>query len=258
MFIGPIAHLVERHTCTVEVAGSSPVRSTKIMKIIFENEDIIVIDKPANLTVHPVHPEQKDTLVNELITHYPEIKNVGEDPLRPGIVHRLDKDTSGLMVIAKNNKVFEHLKNQFQQRKVEKKYIALVHGKVKDKKGTITKSISFSKKDHKKRSALLDEKSKRAWTEYQVIENFENYTLLEVSIKTGRTHQIRIHLASIGHPVAGDKQYKFKRQINPKNLSRQFLHAKYLKFQLLDGKIMEFKSELPEDLKNTLKEIKKQ
>ena len=226
------------------------------MKIIFENEDIIVIDKPANLTVHPVHPEQKDTLVNELITHYPEIKNVGEDPLRPGIVHRLDKDTSGLMVIAKNNKVFEHLKNQFQQRKVEKKYIALVHGKVKDKKGTITKSISFSKKDHKKRSALLDEKSKRAWTEYQVIENFENYTLLEVSIKTGRTHQIRIHLASIGHPVAGDKQYKFKRQINPKNLSRQFLHAKYLKFQLLDGKIMEFKSELPEDLKNTLKEIK--
>ena len=258
MFIGPIAHLVERHTCTVEVAGSSPVRSTKIMKIIFENEDIIVIDKPAGLTVHPVTPEQKDTLVNELITHYPEIKNVGEDLLRPGIVHRLDKDTSGLMIIAKNNKVFEHLKNQFQQRKVEKKYIALVHGKVKDKKGTITKSISFSKKDHKKRSALLDEKSKRAWTEYQVIENFENYTLLEVSIKTGRTHQIRIHLASIGHPVAGDKQYKFKRQINPKNLSRQFLHAKYLKFQLLDGKIMEFKSELPEDLKNTLKEIKKQ
>ena len=225
------------------------------MKIVFENKDIIVIDKPANLTVHPIHSEQKNTLVDELLAYYPEIKNVGEDPLRPGIVHRLDKDTSGLIIIAKNNKSFEYLKNLFKNRQVEKNYLALVHGKVKDKKGTITKSISLSKKDYKKRSVLLDENSKKAWTEYRIIENFKNYTLLEVSIKTGRTHQIRIHLKSIGHPIVGDKQYRFKRQICPKNLTRQFLHAQYLKFKMDDGNIMEFKSELPTDLKNTLKEI---
>jgi len=227
------------------------------MKIIYEDKDIIVIDKPANLTVHPIHSEQKNTLVNELLAYYPEIENIGDDILRPGIVHRLDKDTSGLIVIAKNNKTFEYLKKQFQQRKVEKKYLALVHGKVKDKKGTITKSISLSKKDHKKRSALLDNKSKPAWTEYKVIEDFKNYTLLEVYPKTGRTHQIRIHLKSIGHPIVGDKQYKFKRQISPKKLTRQFLHAEYLKFKMPSGSIMEFKSEFPKDLKNTLKEIQK-
>lgn len=225
------------------------------MKIIYENEDIIVIDKPTNLTVHPVHLEQKNTLVNELLAYYPEIKNVGEDLLRPGIVHRLDKDTSGLMVIAKNNKSFEHLKDLFKKRKVEKKYLALVHGKVKDKKGTITKSISFSRKDHKKRSALLGNKSKPAWTEYKIVKKFKNYTLLKVWIKTGRTHQIRIHLKSIGHPIVGDKQYKFKRQICPKELKRQFLHAQYLKFKMLDGNIMKFKSNLPKDLKTILKEI---
>ena len=225
------------------------------MKIIYEDKDIIVIDKPANLTVHPVHPEQDNTLVNELLTYYPEIKNVGEDALRPGIVHRLDKDTSGLIVIAKNNKSFEYFKNLFKDRKIVKKYLALVHGKVKDNKGIITKSISLSKKDHKKRSALLDNNSKPAWTEYEVIERFKDYTLLEVYPKTGRTHQIRIHLKSIGHPVVGDKQYKFKRQVCPKELKRQFLHAQYLKFKMSNGSIMEFKSKLPKDLKDTLKEI---
>ena len=225
------------------------------MKIIFEDKDIIIIDKPASLTVHPVNPKQDNTLVNQLLAYYPEIKNVGDDVLRPGIIHRLDKDTSGLMVIVKNNKSFEYFKNLFKNRKIVKKYLTLVHGKVKDKKGTITKSISLSKKDHKKRSALLDDKSKPAWTEYEVTKRFKNYTLLEVYPKTGRTHQIRIHLKSIGHPVVGDKQYKFKRQICPKELKRQFLHAQYLKFKMPDGSIMEFKSKLPKDLKITLKEI---
>ena len=242
------------------------------MKIIYKDKDIIVIEKQAGLTVHPINQEQKDTLVNELLAYYPKIKNVGDDILRPGIVHRLDKDTSGLIIVAKNNKSFEYLKNLFaagakssgepkKTRRIIKKYIALVHGKVKDKKGTITKSISLSKKDYKKRSALLDNKSKKAWTEYKVLETFfykkKEYTLLEVSPKTGRTHQIRIHLKSIGHPIVGDKQYKFKRQITPKKSIRQFLHAEYLKFKTPDGKIMEFKSELPEDLKEVLKEIKK-
>ena len=227
-----------------------------MLKIVFENQNIIVINKPAGLTVHPTRPEQDNTLVNQLLAYYPEIKDVGEDSLRPGIIHRLDKDTSGLIIIAKNNKAFEYLKKQFQERKVIKKYLALVHGKVKDEKGTITKSISLSKKDHLKRSALLDEKSKPAWTEYIVKKYFNNYTLLEVTPKTGRTHQIRIHLTSIGYPITGDKQYKFKRQINPKNLNRQFLHASYLKFKLPDGKIAEFKSKLPQDLEKVLESIK--
>jgi len=222
------------------------------LKVVFENKDIVVIDKPSGLTVHPVNPEQDDTLVNGLIASYPEIKNVGDDALRPGIVHRLDKDTSGLMVVAKNNTAFEYLKKQFAERKVIKKYLALVCGQVKDKRGIITKAISLSKKDHKKRSALLDDKAKKAWTEYQVLKIFKDYTLLEVKPKTGRTHQIRVHLASIGHPLAGDKQYKFKRQPWPENLNRQFLHAAYLKFQLPDGKIMEFKSELPKNLEEVI------
>ncbi len=225
------------------------------MKIIFENDDILIIDKPTNLTVHPIKPEQENTLVNQLLAYEPKIKNVGDNLLRPGIVHRLDKDTSGLMVITKNQKSFEHLKKQFTQRKVTKKYLALVHGKVKDNKGIITKSISFSKKDFRKRTALLDKDSKTAITEYQVIKKFSNYTLLEVQPKTGRTHQIRIHLHSIGHPVVGDKQYKFKRLKAPQGLTRQFLHAAYLKFKSVDGKMMEFKSELPEELKNNLKDL---
>jgi len=225
------------------------------MNIIYQDQDIIVIDKPANLTVHPIKKGQTNTLIDKLIDLYPEIKQVGDDSLRPGIVHRLDKDTSGLMIIAKNNQAFKHFKKQFQQRKVIKKYLALVHGKVKDRKGTITKSISLSKKDHKKRSALLSNQSKTAWTEYKIKKTFKDYTLLEVIPKTGRTHQIRIHLASIGYPIAGDKQYGFKRQPSLKNLTRQFLHAYYLKFKLPNGKIVELKSELIQDLKQVLELI---
>ncbi len=222
------------------------------MKVIFEDNDILLVDKPAGLLVHPVNKSQKNTLVEQILSYCPKIKDVGDNSLRPGIVHRLDKDTSGLMIIAKNNSAFEYLKKQFQERKVVKKYLALVIGRVKDKKGTITKAISLSKKDHKKRSALLDSKSKRAWTEYKVLKRFKNYTLLEVNPKTGRTHQIRVHLASIGHPIAGDKQYKFKRQPELVGLKRQFLHAAYLKFRLPDGKVKAFKSELPDDLKDAL------
>lgn len=232
------------------------------MKIVFENKDILVINKPAGLIVHPVRKGQKDTLVDELLAHCPEIKNVGDPStssgqvnLRPGIVHRLDKDTSGLMVIAKNNPTFNYFKKQFQERKITKKYLALVRGRVKDEKGTITKSISFSKKDRKKRSALLNEKSKRAWTGYKVIKRFSDYTLLEVEIKTGRTHQIRVHLSSIGHPIAGDQQYKFKRQPQLAGLKRQFLHAAYLKFKLSDGKIIKLESPLPRDLKDILQKL---
>jgi len=226
-----------------------------MFKTVYEDKDVIVLDKPAGLITHPPKSGyHQKTLVDFLIKKYPSIKNVGDDPLRPGLVHRLDKDTSGLMVVAKNQKSFEYLKKQFQERKVEKHYLVLVHSHVKDKKGVITKSISLSKKG--KRAALLDTKSKKAWTEYQVLKYYpikdKDYTLLEVEPQTGRTHQIRVHLASIGHPVAGDTQYKFKRQVEPANLKRQFLHAAVLKFQLPDDKMIELKSPLPKDLKDVL------
>ena len=240
-------------------------------EIIYEDKDIIIVNKPAGLLAHPLTPDQDNTLVNGLLAHYSHLENVGENPLRPGIVHRLDRDTSGLMVVAKNNQAFEELKTQFQERKVEKHYWALVVGKIKDKKGIITKAISRSKKDRRKRTVLLDEKSKSAWTEYRVIRymksNFpqacgksdfsHTYTLLDVFPKTGRTHQIRVHLASIGHPIVGDERYKFKRQLSLKGLKRQFLHAFSLKFQLPNGKMIEFKSPLPEDLKEALEGLRK-
>jgi len=226
------------------------------LNIIYEDKDILVIGKPAGLVVHPNKPNQNNTLVNGLLAYYPPINEVGEDPLRPGIVHRLDKDTSGLLIVAKTNQTFKYLKEQFKQRKIKKKYLALVVGRIKDEKGIITKSISQSKKAHNKRSALWDEKAKKAITNYKVIKRFKDYTFLEVVPKTGRTHQIRIHLASIGYPLAGDKQYKFKRQPCPKGLGRHFLHAYYLKFQLPNGKMMALKSELASDLKKVLQDLK--
>jgi len=224
-------------------------------KIIHEDNDILVIDKPAGLLVHPTNKKEKNTLIDWLINKYPEIKNIGEDKTRPGIVHRLDKDTSGLMVIPKNNKTFFYLKKQFQNRKIEKKYLALVIGKLKDKKGIITKAIGRSRKKGIKQTTVPIVPRKEAITEYKVLKEFKDYSLIEAIPKTGRMHQIRIHLASIGYPIAGDEKYKFKRQPRPKDLTRQFLHAIYLKFQMQDGRIMEFRSELPKELNNVLKKI---
>lgn len=228
------------------------------IKILYEDEEIIAVDKQANIIVHPLKENQEDTLVNGLIVKWPEIKQVGEDPLRPGIVHRLDKETSGIILVAKTNKSFDHLKKQFAERKIEKKYLALVNGVVKDSRGTIAKTINISRKDKRKRISFLDEKAKSAWTEYQVVKRYENYTLLEVTPKTGRTHQIRVHLSSIGYPISGDKQYKFKRQKTPKGLTRQFLHAYHLKFNLTNGNIIKLKSELSLDLKRVLDNLESQ
>lgn len=225
--------------------------------IIYEDNNLIVIDKPANLLVHELAESSKSkipclpagrqiskqpTLIDIIKTNYPDAK----------LVHRLDKDTSGLMVIAKNEKTYEWLKSQFLNRQIHKKYLALVHGILKDKKGIIAKSISKSRKRGGSQTTAPIGKMREALTRYEVIKEFPNHSLLEVSPETGRTHQIRIHLTSIGHPLAGDDKYKFKRQEKIGGLNRQFLHASYLQFQLLDGKIMEFKSELPEDLKSVI------
>lgn len=222
-------------------------------KVIYEDKDVIVIDKPAGLVVHPSRTSKRGTLVNGLLSRYPKIKNIGEDPLRPGIVHRLDKDTSGLMVVAKNNKAFQYLKKQFKTRKVEKRYIALVVGQLKAANGVIDKPVARSKRDPEKMTVTIT--GRKAETFYKVIKRFKNYTLVEAAPKTGRTHQIRVHFGSIRYPLTGDKVYGFKRQPCPKGLSRHFLHANYLKFKLPSGKVGEFRLPLPKELKKVLNNL---
>ncbi|MDP1629612.1 MAG: RluA family pseudouridine synthase [bacterium] len=249
--------------------------------VVYEDDNLAVIYKAAGLMVHPA-PAQKDgTLVNGLLARFPEIKNVGDDPLRPGIVHRLDRETSGLMVIAKNQPTFEFLKKQFsapalsysyknekgrdlasggQERKMEKRYLALVYGRVVKDEGQVMLPIGKSKKFGRQTPGFKAKNIRPALTEFKVVKRFSggggDFTLLEVSPKTGRTHQIRVHLASIGHPVVGDRLYGAKKiseqESASRRIGRQFLHAYFLKFAAPDGRILQFQSELPEDLKEYL------
>ncbi len=243
------------------------------LDIIFEDENFLVINKPAGLVVHPSLSCKKDTLINLLLAHCPEIRKVGDSHLagletpilRPGIVHRLDKDVSGLMVIAKTQKAFEHLKNQFKNREIKKEYLALVHGKVKKSQGIITFPIIRSKRKGFKMiitkaspRASVPGKIKTAETLFEVIKYFPKHTLLKVQTKTGRTHQIRCHLNAIGHSIVGEKIYKPRKLTAKLNLSehldRLFLHACLLGFYDLEGKWQEFKKELPEELNYYLKD----
>lgn len=217
------------------------------IKIIYEDKDILVVDKPAGIVVVP-------DLINKLIEKYPELKNAGEAP-RYGIVHRLDKDTSGILLVAKTPESLIFLQKQFINRGVEKKYICLVEGAIKDDSGEIKTFIARSKGDFRKQVAIPENPGgqtagREAVTEYKVLQRYKDYTLLEVRIKTGRRHQIRCHLSYLHHPVAGDKLYGFKNSKMPEGLTRQFLHASYLKIKLLNGETKEFYSELPEDLKH--------
>jgi 23S rRNA pseudouridine1911/1915/1917 synthase len=237
----------------------SPNNKVKF-KIIEEDKNFIVIDKPAGLITHPSDSVHEPTLVNGLLAKFPEIEKVGEDKLRPGIVHRLDRDVSGLMVIAREQKMFEYLKKQFQERTITKQYIALVHGLVtEEEEGVIDTPIGRSVSKSGKMAAHTEEfdGDKQAKTEYKVIERIKNYTLILATIHTGRTHQIRVHLNSIEHPVVGDTLYTNKR-INTKHaasLGRLFLHATILGFNDLSDKKKEYESKLPKDLKDFLKTL---
>jgi len=220
-------------------------------KVIFEHKDFVIIEKPAGLSVHPsINKPNEKTLANGLLTKYPQIKSVGEDPLRPGIVHRLDKETSGLMIVSLNQKVFEFFKEQFKKRKVEKKYLAVIWGKITDQKGTIQTPIGKSKSDLTRQATSKNSvkliNPKKAITHWRLLEKNKETSLLEVKIDTGRKHQIRVHLHSIGHSLVGDKKYQTKliREIN-KKFDRHLLHAYRLKFKYLDGKKYEFESEVP-------------
>lgn len=231
------------------------------LKILYEDDNLLVIDKPAGITVFPEKPTKEKTLIDYLLEKFPNLKNVGEPP-RHGICHRLDKDTSGVLLIAKNNKALEFFQKQFKERKVEKKYLVLAVGNVKTNQGKIETLIGRARKDRRKQKVYLpltpvakEKKLREAITEYKVIKKFKNYSLLEVIPKTGRKHQIRCHLAYLSHPIAGDKLYGFKNQPKPKGLNRQFLHAISLRIKLFNGKEGEFKSELPRDLLKILKNL---
>ncbi|MFZ5982283.1 MAG: RluA family pseudouridine synthase [Patescibacteria group bacterium] len=223
------------------------------IEIIFEDKNIIVINKPAGLSVHGVDFEKDDTLVSALIGKFPEIRSVGEDLLRPGIVHRLDKDTSGVMVIARNQKTFEELKRKFKSREIKKKYVAWVHGHIDPREGVIDKPIARASTYKKQVIAgkKTETKIRGAITEYQVLKSVGDFDLVEARPKTGRMHQIRVHLFSIGHPIVGDKLYKLKKRPSVPGVKRQLLHAKELDFELF-GQKHEFQSAIPKDFKNML------
>jgi 23S rRNA pseudouridine1911/1915/1917 synthase len=219
------------------------------LKIIYEDDDLLVVDKPAGITVHPAPGHPGHTLVNAILAHFPHLADIG-DSLRPGVVHRLDKDTSGVMLVAKNAKAQANLSKQFKSHSVTKAYLALVKGKLEPEEGVIEADIGRDPR-HRQRMAVVAQ-GREARTDYRVVEYLGNYTLLEVMPETGRTHQIRVHLAAIGFPVVGDKVYGVKSEY----LTRQFLHASLLGFKLpASGEYVEFESELPEDLKQALEAI---
>jgi len=228
------------------------------LEIIYSDKDYIFVNKPAGMLVHDVEGEKSKgvTVVDEVLRRFPEISSVGDNTVvRPGIVHRLDKETSGIMVVARNQNSFDYLKKLFQNSEVKKKYLALVYGEA-DKKGIIDKPISL-KAGTTKRTVREGKMTKVAVTEYRLKKLLfdksdpdNKYSLLEVYPKTGRTHQIRVHLASIGHPVVGDKLYGKKRE--NLGLNRQFLHAESIEFSSVAGRKIRMETELPKDLEVAL------
>lgn len=226
---------------------------------IYQDQEVMVVDKPAGIVVFPEGTVTQKTLIDYLIDKNPELREVGQSP-RYGVVHRLDKDTSGVLLVAKTDEALIFFQKQFKSRGVEKKYIALVNGSVKEDSATIHTYMGRSPADPRKQKVfLLDQPEKtglrQAITAYRVLERFEQYTLLEVQIQTGRKHQIRCHMAYIHHPIAGDKLYGFKDSRVPNGLKRQFLHASFLKIGMMDGSVKEFVSPLPQDLKSILQTL---
>src|SRR5919112_3233457 len=221
------------------------------LSIVYEDADVIVVDKPAGMVVHPAPGHPRGTLANALLAHVPGLSVGGSQ--RPGIVHRLDKDTSGLIVAAKTDRGRTALVSQWGDRSVEKTYLALVSGAVEDDEAIIDAPIG---RDPKNRQRMAVVRSGRpAVTRFHVVERFPDTTLLEVSIETGRTHQIRVHLAFIGHPVVGDQVYGRARSSDPQ-LDRQFLHASALAFQLPGGAALRLEAPLPDDLVAVLEQLR--
>ncbi|HHV71513.1 MAG TPA: RluA family pseudouridine synthase [Clostridia bacterium] len=225
------------------------------LDILYEDEDLLVINKPQGMVVHPAHGHYSGTLVNALLYHCSDLSGIN-GVMRPGIVHRLDKDTSGLMLVAKNDYAHLALAEQIKNREVKRKYLAIVFGNVKEDEFTIDAPIGRHPVDRKKMSVTL-KNSKPARTRVRVLERYGgNYTLIEASLETGRTHQIRVHMANIGHPVVGDPVYGPKKQ--PFKLPGQMLHAAELVFKHpKTGQMLTFKQAIPPIMESLIEKLRK-
>ncbi|MCL6447452.1 MAG: RluA family pseudouridine synthase [Armatimonadetes bacterium] len=222
------------------------------LDVYYEDADVIVINKPRGIVVHPAEGNYSGTLVNALLYHCRDLSGIN-GILRPGIVHRLDKDTSGLLMAAKNDAAHLELARQLKDRRVVRRYIALAHGWIHEDSGTIEAPIGRHPRD-RKRMAVVAGGGKPAVTHYRVVQRFAKFTLLHIRLETGRTHQIRVHLAYVGHPLVGDKKYAPKR--NHYGLEGQFLHAAVLGFtHPRTGEYLEFEAPLPAGLAEFLRKI---
>ena len=252
----PSVHHFLKENDVVEVNSREETSQAALpeVPIIEQGEGFLVINKPAGLVVHS--DKNEPTVVDWLLNKFPEVKEVG-DPLRPGIVHRLDKSTSGVMIVATNQKMFDHLKQQFHNRKIKKTYLALVHGNLDQMEGEINKPIGRSHKGTRMaaRTSKIDEKDREAITRYQVIKRYKKFDLVEAYPLTGRTHQIRVHLMALGHPLVGDKLYTIHGQKKIINLGRNFLHAAKIEFSDPTGEVYIVSAPLPDELENFLKTI---
>lgn len=221
------------------------------LDIVYEDKDLIVVNKAAGVVVHPAPGHQEDTLVNALVARFPELQNVGGD-MRPGIVHRLDKDTSGLLIVARNAPTLAKLTEAMQRHEIIKRYLALVEGIVSLEQGSIDAPIGRDPRNRQQMTITTIE-SREARTHFRVLKRFARHTLLQVQLETGRTHQIRVHLQAIRHPVAGDPVYGLGRSIPGLALHRQFLHAYQLLFtHPTTGDRVECEVGLPPDLQSVL------
>jgi 23S rRNA pseudouridine1911/1915/1917 synthase len=244
---------------TVRVPPTAPtdlVAEDIPLDIVFENEDLIVVNKPAGMVVHPAAGHSSGTLVNAVLGYEPDIEGIGGEE-RPGVVHRLDKETSGLILLAKNERAHRWLQDQFRLRKVEKTYLALVDGKPPTPTGRVESHIGRDP-SHRKRMAIVPEsRGREAISEYKTVESFPDHTLLEFHPLTGRTHQIRLHCAFLGCPIVGDEVYG-KRKFSVE-IERHFLHAYRLKIILPgENEARRFEAPLPEELQRVLASLRNQ
>ncbi len=269
-----IQHLIQQGDVLVNGSSSSrhyrvkahdaitlnqPEKETKALiaepvpiNILYKDDHLAVVDKPAGMVVYPSAGHAHNTLMNALAYHCDRLANVG-GPLRPGVVHRLDRETSGVMVVALDDSAYYNLVEQFRERSINRKYVALIYGNIKADRGEIAAPIGRSESDRKKMSTRA-RRGKEAVTRWKVLERFGVATLLELRLGTGRTHQIRVHLSSIGYPVLGDKTYGRKTEVETNrgkvSIPRQMLHAEILGFKHpVSGEYMEFSSPMPEDMK---------
>lgn len=225
------------------------------LDIVYEDEDFLIVNKPKGMVVHPAAGHYQGTLVNAVMNHCGEELSTINGVMRPGIVHRIDKNTTGLLVVCKNDKAHKSLAEQLKEHSITRKYVAIVCGNIKEDSGTVDAPLGRSKKDRKKQAIDMVD-GRHAVTHFRVLERFSDYTLVECILETGRTHQIRVHMASIGHPVLGDDVYGPKKC--PFTLEGQCLHAKVLGFiHPSTGEYVEFDSEYPEYLKRLMDRLRK-